>query len=81
MLATRLRPFTTTIFSEMSELALATGSLNLGQGFPDTDGPDVVKQAFQTRRLDLVKGHVNSEERCTWPVRLKKPVDGFVQVG
>ena len=39
MLVTRLRPFTTTIFSEMSELALATGSLNLGQGFPDTDGP------------------------------------------
>ncbi len=39
MLAERLRPFTTTIFSEMSELALATGSLNLGQGFPDTDGP------------------------------------------
>jgi N-succinyldiaminopimelate aminotransferase len=39
VLVTRLRPFTTTIFSEMSELALATGSLNLGQGFPDTDGP------------------------------------------
>ena len=39
MLAERLRPFTTTIFSEMSELALATGSLNLGQGFPDIDGP------------------------------------------
>jgi len=37
--AERLRPFTTTIFSEMSELALATGSINLGQGFPDTDGP------------------------------------------
>jgi N-succinyldiaminopimelate aminotransferase len=39
VLASRLRAFTTTIFSEMSELALATGSLNLGQGFPDTDGP------------------------------------------
>jgi N-succinyldiaminopimelate aminotransferase len=39
VLAARLRPFTTTIFSEMSELAVATGSLNLGQGFPDTDGP------------------------------------------
>ena len=39
LLAERLRSFTTTIFSEMSELALATGSLNLGQGFPDTDGP------------------------------------------
>jgi len=39
VLAERLRPFTTTIFSEMSQLAVATGSLNLGQGFPDTDGP------------------------------------------
>jgi N-succinyldiaminopimelate aminotransferase len=39
VLAERLRPFTTTIFAEMSELALTTGSLNLGQGFPDTDGP------------------------------------------
>jgi N-succinyldiaminopimelate aminotransferase len=39
VLAERLRPFTTTIFSEMSELAHSTGSLNLGQGFPDTDGP------------------------------------------
>jgi N-succinyldiaminopimelate aminotransferase len=39
VLAERLRPFTTTIFSEMSELATSTGSLNLGQGFPDTDGP------------------------------------------
>ena len=39
LLATRLQAFTTTIFAEMSELATATGSLNLGQGFPDTDGP------------------------------------------
>jgi N-succinyldiaminopimelate aminotransferase len=29
----------TTIFAEMSALALETGSINLGQGFPDTDGP------------------------------------------
>jgi N-succinyldiaminopimelate aminotransferase len=41
----RLRPFGTTIFAEMSALAIATGSINLGQGFPDTDGPDEVKQA------------------------------------
>jgi N-succinyldiaminopimelate aminotransferase len=39
VLARRLTPFTTTIFSEMSELALRTNSLNLGQGFPDSDGP------------------------------------------
>jgi len=38
-LTRRLQPFTTTIFATMSELALATGSVNLGQGFPDTDGP------------------------------------------
>jgi N-succinyldiaminopimelate aminotransferase len=35
----------TTIFAEMSELAVATGSVNLGQGFPDTDGPHVIAQA------------------------------------
>jgi N-succinyldiaminopimelate aminotransferase len=29
----------TTIFAEMSALAVQTGSINLGQGFPDTDGP------------------------------------------
>lgn len=41
----RLQGFGTTIFAEMSALAVATGSVNLGQGFPDTDGPDEVKQA------------------------------------
>ena len=35
----------TTIFAEMSELAAATGSINLGQGFPDTDGPAEIARA------------------------------------
>lgn len=35
----------TTIFAEMSALALRTGAVNLGQGFPDTDGPDDVIDA------------------------------------
>ncbi len=39
MLVTRMRPHTSTIFAEMSALALRTGAINLGQGFPDTDGP------------------------------------------
>jgi N-succinyldiaminopimelate aminotransferase len=43
-LAERLRPFTTTIFATMSELAHATNSVNLGQGFPDTDGPSELKE-------------------------------------
>jgi N-succinyldiaminopimelate aminotransferase len=34
-----------TIFAEMSALAASTGSLNLGQGFPDADGPETVKAA------------------------------------
>lgn len=34
-----MRVFGTTIFAEMSALAVQTGSINLGQGFPDTDGP------------------------------------------
>jgi N-succinyldiaminopimelate aminotransferase len=38
-LVARMRPFGTTIFTEMSALAMRTGSVNLGQGFPDTDGP------------------------------------------
>ena len=39
MLVERMRAFGTTIFAEMSALAAATGAINLGQGFPDTDGP------------------------------------------
>ncbi|MGI8665870.1 MAG: pyridoxal phosphate-dependent aminotransferase [Jatrophihabitans sp.] len=35
----RLEEFGTTIFAEMSALAVRTASINLGQGFPDTDGP------------------------------------------
>jgi N-succinyldiaminopimelate aminotransferase len=41
----RLQGYTSTIFAEMSTLAVATGSINLGQGFPDTDGPEAIKQA------------------------------------
>jgi len=35
----------TTIFAEMSALAGTTGSVNLGQGFPDTDGPREIATA------------------------------------
>ena len=44
-LASRLQGFGTTIFAEMSALADATGAINLGQGFPDTDGPVEVANA------------------------------------
>jgi N-succinyldiaminopimelate aminotransferase len=41
----RLKDFTSTIFAEMSGLALTTGSINLGQGFPDSDGPEAIKRS------------------------------------
>ena len=44
-LAPHLAGLGTTIFAEMSALAVATGSINLGQGFPDTDGPATIAQA------------------------------------
>ncbi|CAM5461089.1 pyridoxal phosphate-dependent aminotransferase [Kitasatospora aureofaciens] len=45
LLNRRLAGMGTTIFAEMSALATATGSINLGQGFPDTDGPEEVREA------------------------------------
>ncbi len=47
MTATRLAGFGTTIFTEMSALAERTGAINLGQGFPDYDGPPEVLEAAQ----------------------------------
>ncbi|MFJ2779144.1 MULTISPECIES: pyridoxal phosphate-dependent aminotransferase [unclassified Kitasatospora] len=45
LLNRRLDGMGTTIFAEMSALATATGSINLGQGFPDTDGPREIAEA------------------------------------
>ncbi|MFM8847063.1 MAG: aminotransferase, partial [Actinomycetota bacterium] len=44
-LTSRLRGFGSTIFAEMTALANETGALNLGQGFPDYDGPRAVLDA------------------------------------
>jgi L-glutamine---4-(methylsulfanyl)-2-oxobutanoate aminotransferase len=41
----RLAPFGVTIFSEMTELAARHDAINLGQGFPNWDGADFVKEA------------------------------------
>ncbi|MEO1060809.1 MAG: pyridoxal phosphate-dependent aminotransferase [Actinomycetota bacterium] len=45
LLHPRLQGFGTTIFTEMSALAARTGAINLGQGFPDSDGPIEVADA------------------------------------
>ncbi|MEY4158270.1 MAG: hypothetical protein RL743_765 [Actinomycetota bacterium] len=50
----RLAPFGTTIFAEMSALAVELGAVNLGQGFPDSDGPtEVLDVAVEAIRSGL----------------------------
>jgi N-succinyldiaminopimelate aminotransferase len=47
MTVARLRPYTTTVFAEMSALAARIGAVNLGQGFPDEDGPPAMLAAAE----------------------------------
>ncbi|GAA2673412.1 pyridoxal phosphate-dependent aminotransferase [Nonomuraea recticatena] len=54
-LVSRMRRFGTTIFAEMSALAVRTGSINLGQGFPDTDGP----ASMLDRAVEAIRSGVN----------------------
>ncbi|MES9505802.1 pyridoxal phosphate-dependent aminotransferase [Streptomyces sp. NPDC000609] len=56
LLNRRLAEFGTTIFAEMSALAVRTGAINLGQGFPDTDGPEEIREAAVRALRD---GHGN----------------------
>ncbi|WP_040773851.1 pyridoxal phosphate-dependent aminotransferase [Nocardia pneumoniae] len=50
----RLRPFASTIFAEMTELAVRHDAVNLGQGFPDTDGP---ASMLEVARRAIAEGH------------------------
>jgi len=52
MTVLRLRPHTTTAFAEMSALAKRVGAVNLGQGFPDEDGPPALLKAAQDAIAD-----------------------------
>jgi N-succinyldiaminopimelate aminotransferase len=47
MTVSRLQPYATTVFAEMSALAARVGAVNLGQGFPDEDGPPQMLKAAQ----------------------------------
>ncbi|GAA4559861.1 pyridoxal phosphate-dependent aminotransferase [Planotetraspora kaengkrachanensis] len=51
----RMREFGTTVFATMTKLAVDTGAINLGQGFPDTDGPARMLE----RAVDAVRGGLN----------------------
>ena len=53
-LVARMRPFGETIFTTMSALAREHDAVNLGQGFPDTDGPT---QVLEAARRAISGGH------------------------
>lgn len=73
-----MRAFGTTIFAEMSALATRTGSVNLGQGFPDTDGPvemlDAAAEALRTGQnqyppgpgIPVLRAAVAAHQRRFW---------------
>lgn len=50
-LVSRLRPFGTSVFAEMTQRALQFDAVNLGQGFPDTEGPAEMVQVAQESLL------------------------------
>ncbi|MGH8928958.1 MAG: aminotransferase class I/II-fold pyridoxal phosphate-dependent enzyme [Acidimicrobiia bacterium] len=43
-IASRLAPFGSTVFSDITRRAVETSAINLGQGFPNFDGPEFVKE-------------------------------------
>jgi N-succinyldiaminopimelate aminotransferase len=54
MTVARLRPYAVTIFAEMSALAARIGAVNLGQGFPDEDGPAAMLKTAEQAIADGV---------------------------
>lgn len=70
--AERIRPFGTTIFTKMTQLAKAHGAINLSQGFPDFEGPpEIVDAAVRALR----EGH-NQYARSMGVLPLVRAVAG-----
>ncbi|KAL2503556.1 Pyridoxal phosphate (PLP)-dependent transferases superfamily protein [Abeliophyllum distichum] len=74
--AKRLEKFKTTIFTQMSSLAIKHGAINLGQGFPNFDGPDFVKeaaiQAIRDGKNQYARGHGVPDLNSAVAERFKK---------
>ncbi len=92
-LVDRMRPFGTTIFAEMSALAARTGAVNLGQGFPDTDGPpemlDAAVAALRAGRnqyppgpgIPELRGAVAAHQRRFWGVEYDPDGEVLITAG
>ena len=66
----RVSSFGTTIFTEMSRLALEVGAVNLGQGFPDFDGPPEVREAA----IHAIRSGVNQYAVTTGALVLRQAI-------
>lgn len=66
----RVAAFGTTVFAEFSRLAAQHQAVNLGQGFPDFDGPDEVKAAA----IEAIQGGVNQYAVSTGAVALRQAI-------
>lgn len=71
--ASRLRPFGTSIFAEITALATKHEAINLSQGFPDFDGPDFLKRAAQRA---MAAGH-NQYARTQGVPALNEAIAGW----
>jgi N-succinyldiaminopimelate aminotransferase len=86
----RLRP---TIFAEMSALAAATGAINLGQGFPDEDGPievldaarkaitDGINQYPPGRGMSVLRNAIADHQQRFYDVRVDPDTNVLVTAG
>ncbi len=86
--ADRIATFGTSVFTEMSALAVAHQAINLGQGFPDFAGPDFVKEAAaEAIRRDMnqyAPSHgtprLRSAIAADWAQRFDRQVDADREV-
>jgi N-succinyldiaminopimelate aminotransferase len=74
-LSRRVEGFGTTIFSEFSALAARSGAINLGQGFPDFDGPDAVREAA----VEALRGGVNQYAQSPGAPSLRRAIAQHAQ--
>ncbi|MDP9367194.1 MAG: methionine aminotransferase [Chloroflexota bacterium] len=86
--AQRVQSFGTSVFTEMSRLAAEHGAVNLGQGFPDFDGPDFVKaaakEAIDAGRNQYAPSHGTPRLRAaiaaTWARESGQEIDSDAEV-
>jgi len=55
VVARALRPYGTSIFTEMTDLAITHGAVNLSQGFPDFDGPEEIRREVLPRKGAIIQ--------------------------